>query len=330
MKWFYYDSFGKKYGPVSDAELKSLANSGTINRNTQLETETGHQGKAGQLRGLFPAASGASGGRPQRPQAPSPPPSPSGTGEKSYCSNCGAEILPQAHACMRCGANPRAHRKFCKKCGAPLNPEQIVCIKCGMAVSGSGRYSDDNYSCSAGSAHAGDAKLMEDFFEIFRKCYIGGIVASLIGIILLIIGAASEEGFFSFLGVMGMFVACGFSIPSVIYSCRLLYRMWCQIPERTAQTTPGKAVGFLFIPFFSLYWIFVAYKGLALSLNENLDKQGSRRTVPVDTVNLTCILMILVCIPYLGGIVAIFNIFMFLKMMRVLKDGAVTLAELRG
>ena len=330
MTWFYYDSFGKKHGPVSDAELKSLANSGTINRNTQLETETGHRGRAGQLRGLFPATPAPSGGRSQGPPVPTPPSSPSPNGEKMYCSNCGAEVLPRAHACMRCGANPRAHRKFCKKCGAPLNPEQIVCIKCGMAVSDGGRSSDGNYSSSSGSTRAGDAKLMEDFFEIFRKSYIGGVVASLIGIILLIIGAANEEGFFSFLGVMGMLVACVFSIRSVIYSCRLLYRMWCQIPERTAKTTPGKAVGYLFIPFFSLYWIFVAYKGLALSLNQNLYNQGSRHTVPVDTVNLTCVLMILVCIPYLGAIIAIFNFFMFLKMMRVLKDGAVALAELRG
>jgi hypothetical protein len=42
-----------------------------------------------------------------------------------------------------------------------------------------------------------------------------------------------------------------------------LYRAWCCVQPGGARSTPGKAVGFLFIPFFNIYWIFVAFYGWA-------------------------------------------------------------------
>jgi hypothetical protein len=48
-------------------------------------------------------------------------------------------------------------------------------------------------------------------------------------------------------------------ILSLIY----LYRAWASLQRGQARTTPGAAVGFLFIPLFNLYWIFVAFPGWA-------------------------------------------------------------------
>jgi hypothetical protein len=48
-------------------------------------------------------------------------------------------------------------------------------------------------------------------------------------------------------------------ILSLIY----LYRAWAALQRGQARTTPGAAVGFLFIPLFNLYWIFVAFPGWA-------------------------------------------------------------------
>lgn len=47
----------------------------------------------------------------------------------------------------------------------------------------------------------------------------------------------------------------------------LIYRMWKAIPAATARTTPGKAVGFLFIPVFNLYWWFPALWGWSQDWN---------------------------------------------------------------
>src|SRR5262249_1193601 len=67
-----------------------------------------------------------------------------------------------------------------------------------------------------------------------------------------------------------MFVICGallMELVSFIITCILIYKAWDLIQDGRPQTTPGKAVGFLFIPFFNLYWIFIAFRGLAEDLN---------------------------------------------------------------
>ena len=54
-------------------------------------------------------------------------------------------------------------------------------------------------------------------------------------------------------------MVCVLGLLALIYKCILLYRLWSLVPPEEAATTPGKAVGFQFIPFFNLYWNFIAY-----------------------------------------------------------------------
>jgi hypothetical protein len=55
----------------------------------------------------------------------------------------------------------------------------------------------------------------------------------------------------------------------------LHYRCWKAIPVDIARTSPGAAVGLLFVPFFNFYWYFVSYAGLAEDCAKAL---GSRRS----------------------------------------------------
>ncbi len=123
--WFYTDADGQKQGPINDQQLKTLVSQNTITPETQLETEAGHKGKAGQIPGLFAAAPS-----PFVQPAPAAPPA-----SQLFCTNCGNSISEHAVACMSCGAAPVGHRKFCRHCGVALNPEQIICIKCGAGIS---------------------------------------------------------------------------------------------------------------------------------------------------------------------------------------------------
>src|SRR4030042_6627005 len=52
-------------------------------------------------------------------------------------------------------------------------------------------------------------------------------------------------------------------IAAIVFDCIILYRHWWLLQGHGARTTPGKAVGFGFIPFFCFYWWFIAYAGLA-------------------------------------------------------------------
>jgi len=51
--YFIIDANGTKHGPINEQQLKALAAQGRITPTTSLETDTGHKGRAGQIRGLF-------------------------------------------------------------------------------------------------------------------------------------------------------------------------------------------------------------------------------------------------------------------------------------
>ena len=83
---------------------------------------------------------------------------------------------------------------------------------------------------------------------------------------------------------------------SGIVTLKYLYRAWAYIQDLPrVTTTPGKAVGFLFVPFFNVVWLFVAYYKWASDYNvrcDYADPINSRRAS--EGLFLThCILMLL-------------------------------------
>lgn len=56
-------------------------------------------------------------------------------------------------------------------------------------------------------------------------------------------------------------------IVNVILIAKILYRAWTAIQDEHVRTTPGRAVGFLSIPFFNFYWLFIGFGGLAGTYN---------------------------------------------------------------
>lgn len=69
--------------------------------------------------------------------------------------------------------------------------------------------------------------------------------------------AAFEQTMPLFMG--GVFVSMIPLLIATVLTMIYLYRAWYVLQPHTAYSTPGKAVGFLFIPFFNLYWCFIAY-----------------------------------------------------------------------
>ena len=75
------------------------------------------------------------------------------------------------------------------------------------------------------------------------------------------------------LAVFGLLAVVS-GLLAVVFGLRILHKLWSLIPTHKAKTTPGKAVGFLFIPFFNLYWNFVAIYGLAKALNTETGRRS--------------------------------------------------------
>jgi serine/threonine-protein kinase len=69
---------------------------------------------------------------------------------------------------------------------------------------------------------------------------------------------------------------------SFVLQLRVLYKCWMAIQDGNARTTPGKAVGLLFVPFYSLFWASQAYPGFASDYNRLIHRRELRcRRQPV-------------------------------------------------
>ncbi|MHB9071150.1 MAG: DUF4339 domain-containing protein [Sedimentisphaerales bacterium] len=92
---------------------------------------------------------------------------------------------------------------------------------------------------------------------------------------------------------------------TVIYYV-LLYRFWMLIQDGKARTSPGKAVGFCFIPFFNFYWLYVAIVGLAKDMNLYCQERNIEGSLPSEGLALAMyITTIISCVPYIGILAAI-------------------------
>lgn len=66
---------------------------------------------------------------------------------------------------------------------------------------------------------------------------------------------------------MLMMPASCLTILSAVVAFILIYKMWAAIQGMGARTSAGKALGFMFIPFFNLYWAFQVYWGWTKDYN---------------------------------------------------------------
>ena len=100
---------------------------------------------------------------------------------------------------------------------------------------------------------------------------------------------------------------CLLSISYILYGivCILflviLYRSWKVIQDGTPRTTPGKAIGFLFIPFFNIYWLFIATVGLVKDMNKYANERGITGIKVSKKIALShYILLLLSYIPFIS------------------------------
>ncbi len=169
---------------------------------------------------------------------------------------------------------------FCPQCRSPIQDGNRFCANCGASVDGVVRnpFASPIYpNYPAGS---------------FRNLYGGWVFTAIFVVIWSVVsdwtdmvqGADPSESIVLLMGVLAL-VGLGFIVVSCIYWAYLLYRCWAIIQDarqggERIDTTPGRAVGFNFIPLFQCYWAFVAQLGLTRCLNAYCKK----RDIPVQPV----------------------------------------------
>jgi len=121
-------------------------------------------------------------------------------------------------------------------------------------------------------------------------------------------------------------------IASFIYWCKLLYELWKLIPSDIARTTPGKAVGFLFIPLFVYYWCFVSLLGLCNDLEKVLQQRGIQYQINKGLGKALCVLICCTIFDPLitFGLVSLTCIIIGFLFIKSVMGGAVALLEQGG
>lgn len=112
---------------------------------------------------------------------------------------------------------------------------------------------------------------------------VGGIVLLAVAIILLVLSGILSNFIINLTyagteAVVTSSLLLLLGLAAILYGASiwylLLYKAWAVIQDGKANTTPEKAVGYIFIPFYGFYWIFRAWYGLARDYNRYVARYG--------------------------------------------------------
>jgi len=139
---------------------------------------------------------------------------------------------------------------------------------------------------------------------------VGGIALLLVAAIILVLSGIYSN-FILNLSLAGIWPLVTISLlillgcAAILYGASiwyvLLYKAWAVIQDGNVSTTPERAVGFIFIPFYNFYWIFKAWHGLARDYNHYLERRGLKAPKMKEGLFLAfCILFICITVPVLN------------------------------
>ena len=85
----------------------------------------------------------------------------------------------------------------------------------------------------------------------------------------------------------------------------LIYRMWQAIQDGHARTSPGRGVGYMFIPFYNFYWAFQAIWGWAKDFNAYIERHKvETEKVPEELfVMFPAVLLVTLVGSYVHGLI---------------------------
>ena len=246
--WFYADSNKQQQGPLPFDEIQRLASSGVIQPSTLIWKEgMTDWTAASEVQGVFPNPVTQTTGPPvQIPEIPGNPyEAPSSTNPMG-ASKGGIYPIPHVKKCS-----------FSLFLGLFILGTILSIVGVSLIIAEvselSGSY--ENGTDQPGQLNPDDITRGETTSpEEINTAITSGVGILLIGLIII--------------------------TPAMILSYIFVYRAWYLLQPGGARTSPGKAVGFLFIPIFQYYWSFVCYHGWAQDWNRIRKSHSNLTSIP--------------------------------------------------
>ncbi len=215
----------------------------------------------------------------------------------------------------------------CAACNASWveDQEPLDCPKCGSRIierMGRSSAAMENFYNPPASSISIRSPVSSTTFSVL---YWLGFVGAFVGYGILVVATSqNQQNPNEFTPAMGggwqlLLLSVSFMLAAYIISVVKIYRAWDliqplkQIDWSEAElTSPGLAVGLLFVPFFSLYWNFKAIHGLAIKANKYM--VVSRIKAPPMNEGLAqtyCILVLCSLIPCVNILTGLANIVVY-------------------
>jgi hypothetical protein len=120
---------------------------------------------------------------------------------------------------------------------------------------------------------------------VFVYCWTGvRIIAGILAVLglMLAIRKGAHSTLIATFAAADVFLICSIAIEMLLF-----YKMWAAIQDDQASLSPAKAVGFLFIPVFNIYWALLMITGFAEDYNAFIQ----RRAIRAKDLSLTLFLL---------------------------------------
>ncbi len=115
-------------------------------------------------------------------------------------------------------------------------------------------------------------KLWVSVYFISALIFFAALLTEIVLGILMIDEIVQPAGLAVAMVVVGAFGYLQFMLVHMIALLVLLYSIWDALQDGVTEVSPGKAVGFLFIPVYNLYWLFRVWAGYPTDYNQYLER----------------------------------------------------------
>jgi predicted Zn finger-like uncharacterized protein len=227
-------------------------------------------------------------------------------GKKAKCPKCSQPFTIElvADAPIKAAVASREEVKRpdenCSGCGAVIGPEQqacvhkgnIVCERCYKKLTDAGK--EEPVESPAAEEKAVIKKSLK---TLYLYSWAGIRFFAGLAFVLGLLLAIKREVNFTL--IVTFAVGDILLICSVLIELGLIYKMWAAIQDGRASVSPGKAVGFLLIPIFNIYWALYMLVGFAEDYNSFVNRYK------VKTKDLPLVLFLIYAVMFLLSSIAV-------------------------